>query len=157
MPVQAAAGPVVPDRGPRVGMGGSFPDVAQRHPGVQRGGDERVPQRVRGDRLADPGVARGLADDPPGAVPVQPPSVGGQEDGSLWASRAEWPFPAPCRWLLFLGCTGSLATPWRGRGGRLARDGNFADSPLTVPTSAAILPAQNLDRATTLGDGRFVR
>ena len=33
----------------------------------------------RRDGLGDPGPARGLADDPPGAVPVQPPPVRGQE------------------------------------------------------------------------------
>jgi len=46
-----------------------------RHP---TGGDERVSQRVRGDRLGDPGPASDPADDPPGAVPVQPPAVPGQ-------------------------------------------------------------------------------
>ena len=30
-----------------------FLDVAQRHPGVERGGDERVPQRVGRDGLGD--------------------------------------------------------------------------------------------------------
>jgi len=43
--------------------------------------------------------------------------------GSLWACRAERPFLAPCRWLLFLGYTGSLATPWRGRSSRIFCDG----------------------------------
>jgi hypothetical protein len=38
-----------------------------------------VPQRVGRDSLADPCAAGGLADDPPGAVPVQPPTVRGQE------------------------------------------------------------------------------
>jgi hypothetical protein len=64
-------------------MGGSFLDVAQRHPGVKRGGDECVPQCARGDRLGEPRAACDLTDDPPGAVPVQPPSVGGQEDGPV--------------------------------------------------------------------------
>jgi hypothetical protein len=54
-------------------------DVAQRHPGIQRGGDERMSERVRRDRFGDPGSAGGLADDPPGAVPVQPPPVRSQE------------------------------------------------------------------------------
>ena len=36
-------------------------------------------QRVRRDGLADPGAAGDLADDPPGAVPVQPPPVRSQE------------------------------------------------------------------------------
>jgi hypothetical protein len=39
MPVQAAAGPVVPHRGPRVRVRGGLLHLAQRHPGVQRGGD----------------------------------------------------------------------------------------------------------------------
>jgi hypothetical protein len=49
--------------------------VAQWHPGIKRCGGERVPQRVRADCLADPGLARDAADDPTGAVPVQPPPV----------------------------------------------------------------------------------
>ena len=40
-----------------------------------------MPQGVRPDRLGDPGAA----DDPPGAVPVQPPAIGGQEDRSVAA------------------------------------------------------------------------
>ncbi len=47
------------------------------------GGDERVPQRVGRDGFGDPRAARNFADDPPGAVPVQPPSVGGEEDGPV--------------------------------------------------------------------------
>ena len=60
-------------------------DVAQRHASVERGGDERVSERVRADLLADAGVAGGLADDPPGAVPVQPPPAAGQEDRAVAA------------------------------------------------------------------------
>ena len=60
-------------------MRGSLLDIAQRDPGVERGGDERVPERVRGDGLGDPGTARGLADDPSGTVPVQLPTVRGLE------------------------------------------------------------------------------
>jgi len=83
VPVQATAGPVVPHRGTRIGMGCGLLYVAQRHPGVERGGDERVPQRVRSDVLADPGAPGYPADDPPGAVPVQPPPVSGQEDRTI--------------------------------------------------------------------------
>ena len=54
VPVQAAAGPVISHRGPRVRMGGGFLHVAQRDPGIQRSGDERVSQRVRTDVLGDP-------------------------------------------------------------------------------------------------------
>ena len=79
--VQAGAGPVVPDRGPRVSMRGGFLDVTQRNSRVERGGDERVPQRVGLDSLADPGLSGGLADDPPCAVPVQPPPGRGQDTG----------------------------------------------------------------------------
>src|SRR5215469_2631841 len=39
VPVQAAAGPVVGDRGSRVSMGGCLLDVAQRHPGIQTGSE----------------------------------------------------------------------------------------------------------------------
>jgi hypothetical protein len=85
VPVQAAAGPVVPDRGARVRVGGGLLHVAQRHAGVQGGGDERVSERVRSDGLGDPGAARDLADDPPGAVPVQPSPVFGEEDGAVAA------------------------------------------------------------------------
>jgi hypothetical protein len=68
-------------------MRGSLLHIAQRHPGIQRGGDERVPERVRADGLADPGAARDPANNPPGTVPVQPPPLCGQED------RALAPFP----------------------------------------------------------------
>jgi hypothetical protein len=64
---------------------GGFLDIPQRYPGIERGGDERVPKRVRCDGLADPGAAGGVADDPPGGVLVQPSPVAGQE---------HWPFRA---------------------------------------------------------------
>ena len=85
VPVQASAGPVVPDRGSRVSVGGSLLNVAQRHAGIQGGGDERVPEGVRSYGLGDPGAARDLADDPPGAVPVQPPPVCGEEERPVLA------------------------------------------------------------------------
>ena len=40
VPVQAAAGPVVPDRGPRVGVRGSLLHVPQRHSGIQTGREQ---------------------------------------------------------------------------------------------------------------------
>jgi hypothetical protein len=85
MPVQTAPGTVVSHGGPGISMRGGFLHVPQRDPSVQRRGDERVPQRVRPDRLGDPGAARDSADDPPGAVPVQPTAIGGQEDRSFGA------------------------------------------------------------------------
>ena len=38
-----------------------------------------MPERVRRDRLGDPGAAGGLTDDPPGTMPVQSPPIDGQE------------------------------------------------------------------------------
>jgi len=38
-----------------------------------------MPERVGRDDLSDPGATRGAADDPPGAVPVEPPPVRSQE------------------------------------------------------------------------------
>jgi hypothetical protein len=64
---------------------GSFLDVAQRDAGVQRCGDERVPQRVGSYLLGDPGMAGYPADDAPGAVPVQPPPGRCQEERSFAA------------------------------------------------------------------------
>ena len=54
VPVQAAAGPVIAHRGPRVGVRSGFLHVPQRHSGVQRGGDERVSERVGLTTLAIP-------------------------------------------------------------------------------------------------------
>jgi hypothetical protein len=53
-------------------MGGGFLDISQRNPGIQCRSDERVPQRMWPDGLADPGAASDPSDDPGGAVPVQP-------------------------------------------------------------------------------------
>jgi hypothetical protein len=80
VPVKAAAGPVVAHRRARVGMRGGFLDVAERNPGVEGGGDERVPQGVRPDRLGDPGADGHPPDDPSRAVPVQPLPIGTEED-----------------------------------------------------------------------------
>jgi hypothetical protein len=44
-----------------------------------------MPQGLRRNDLGDPGAARDTADDPPGAVPVRPPSVRGQEHRSVRA------------------------------------------------------------------------
>src|SRR5258708_9088624 len=58
------------------------------------GGDESVPQGVRPDRLSDSRAAGDPADDPPCAVPVQPPPVRREEDRSLAAltdSRVDGP------------------------------------------------------------------
>ena len=66
-------------------MGGGFLLIAQRHAGVEGSGDERVSQRVRPDRLGDPGTVGYPADDPGSAVSVQPLSVWSEEDWPLHA------------------------------------------------------------------------
>ena len=65
MAVQRGAGTVIAHRGPRIGVGGGFLDIAQRDPSVQRRGEERVPQGVRPDVLGDLGAAGDAPDDPP--------------------------------------------------------------------------------------------
>ncbi len=69
----------------RAGVGGGFLHVAERDPGVRCCGDECVPGRAGAGGLGDSGASGGPADDPPGAVPVQPPAICGQEDGSFAA------------------------------------------------------------------------
>jgi transposase len=64
-------------------VGCGFLDIPQRDPSIQGGGNECVAQRVRSDRLGDPGAAGNPANDPPGTMPVQPPTVRGQEDGAV--------------------------------------------------------------------------
>jgi hypothetical protein len=64
-------------------VGSGFLHVPQRDPSIQRGGDERVEQRVRPNGRGDPGAAGDPADDPPGAVAVQSAPIGSQEDGSF--------------------------------------------------------------------------
>lgn len=66
-------------------MRGGFLDITERDTRVEGGGNECVPQRVRPDRLGDPGAAGHPADDPGGAVRVQPLSVWGEEDRPIHA------------------------------------------------------------------------
>jgi hypothetical protein len=79
MPVQAAASPVIPHGSARIGVRGGFLHVTQRYSGIECSSDKCMPKRVGRNDLGDPSAAGGLADDPPGAVPVQPPSVRGEE------------------------------------------------------------------------------
>ena len=87
---------VIPHRRPRIRMRDSLLHMAQRYPGVQRRGDECVAQRVRGDKLGDPGAASRLADDPTGGVPVQPSPVRGQEHRPF-SALADGQVDRPCR------------------------------------------------------------
>lgn len=64
-------------------MRGGLLHVAQQHVGIQRGGNERAAQRMRPGRLGDSGASGHPADDPGGAMPVQPPPIHGEEDRPL--------------------------------------------------------------------------
>jgi antitoxin (DNA-binding transcriptional repressor) of toxin-antitoxin stability system len=77
--VEGGPGPVIAHGDPRVSVGRGFLHIPEWHAGVQGGGDEGVPQSVRPDGLGDPGAAGNPADDPPGAVPVQPAAVRSEE------------------------------------------------------------------------------
>jgi|HubBroStandDraft_1064217.scaffolds.fasta_scaffold07294_8 hypothetical protein len=85
--VEGCAGSVIPHRGAGVGVGSGFLDVAERDAGVERGGDERVSQSVRSDGLLQSGAAGDPADDPPGAVPIEP-IAGWSEEGRSVAAFA---------------------------------------------------------------------
>jgi hypothetical protein len=54
VPVETVAGPVISHRCARIGMRGRFLDIPKRNSGIKGGGDERVSQGVRPDRLGDP-------------------------------------------------------------------------------------------------------
>jgi hypothetical protein len=60
-------------------MRGGFLHVTQRNSRVESGSDKGMPQGVRADVLGDPGTSGDPADDPGGAVPVQPSAVCGDE------------------------------------------------------------------------------
>ncbi len=57
-----------------------FLDVAKRHAGVERGGDEGMSELVRADWLDDPGPTGAPPDDPSRPVAVETPTVAGDED-----------------------------------------------------------------------------
>ena len=81
---------------------------------------------MRSDCLGDPGLPGEPADYPPSAMPVQPPAISGQEDGSLHAIAGR-----------------QVDGP---RGARRERDGHYlsalaGDHQRAVPT----LDAQGLD------------
>jgi hypothetical protein len=64
-------------------VGCRFLDVTQRAAGVERGGDQGVPQGVRADRFGDAGSSGDTPHDPAGAVAIEALSVGSAEDRSV--------------------------------------------------------------------------
>jgi hypothetical protein len=83
--VERDSGAVVAHGGASVGVAGGFLDVAERHPGVERGGDERVAQCVGPHTLGDARASGDAAHDPTSCVAIDPPAVGAGEDRSLAA------------------------------------------------------------------------
>jgi hypothetical protein len=87
--------------------------VAERHSGVERGGDEGVAKCVWADELGDPRASRDASDYPTGAVAVEAVAVEAEEDRPL-AALADCKVDGACR-------------PWRERDGddlaALAHDG----------------------------------
>ena len=85
MAIQGLASSVVAHSGARVSVAGRFLDVTKRNSSVERGGDERVPQRMRPDPLGDPRPPGHATHDPSGSVTVESLAVAVDEDGSLEA------------------------------------------------------------------------
>jgi transposase len=83
--VERNSGPVVAHGGAGVGVAGGFLHIAQRNPGVKRGGDERVAQRVGPHALGYPCPSGDTPDDTTGRVSIDPLAVGSDEDRSLAA------------------------------------------------------------------------
>ncbi len=52
-------------------MTGCFLNVAERDAGIEGGGDERMPQRMRTDLLEDPGPAGDSTHNPGSAVTIE--------------------------------------------------------------------------------------
>ena len=85
VPVERYPSSVVAHCRPRVGVTCGFLDVSEWDAGVERGGDERVAQRVGSDALGDFGSAGDASADPGCGVTVEALTVGAEE---------EWPFAA---------------------------------------------------------------
>src|SRR5687768_2496672 len=71
VPVEGLATTVVAHGRAWVGVAGRFLHVAQRHAGVEGGGDESVPEGVWTDPLGDGSPAGDASHDPPGCVTVE--------------------------------------------------------------------------------------
>jgi hypothetical protein len=96
VPVERDSGPVVAHGGAGIGVAGGLLHVAERHPGVQGGGDERVTHGVGPDTLGDPGPTGDAAHDPAGGVTIDPLPVGADKDRarrSVRPPRGRWPWP----------------------------------------------------------------
>jgi hypothetical protein len=97
----------------QVGVRRRLLHVAERHPGVERGGDEGVAKRVRAHELGDSRASRDASDDPAGAVAVEAVAVDPDDDRAL-AALADCKVDGPGR-------------PWSERDGdnlaALAHDG----------------------------------
>ena len=85
VPVERDPGAVVAHGGAGVGVAGGLLHVAERHAGVQGGGDERVTQGVGPDTFGDPRAAGDATHDPAGGVTIDPLPIGAHEDRPIAA------------------------------------------------------------------------
>ena len=83
MSVEADAGAVVAHRCALVGVTGGFLYVTERDAGVERGGDERVPERVGSDLLGDARTSGDTPHDTSRRMAIEPAAVVGLEDRSF--------------------------------------------------------------------------
>ena len=80
MTVEGEPRPVVAHRGSGVGVAGSVLDISKGYPGVERGGDEAVPQAAGADLLDDPCTSGDSFHGSVGGVAIHSLAVGAQED-----------------------------------------------------------------------------
>jgi hypothetical protein len=98
--IQGTASSVAAHGGARVGVAGCFLDVAQRNSGVERSGDERVPQRMRPDALGDPGLSGYATHNASGGMAVGSLTGAVHEDRALETlTDREVEYPAT-RWVM---------------------------------------------------------
>src|SRR5215472_3769239 len=147
VPVEAAAGTTwsassCADRRAR-----RLPAHPEAAPGHRGGSDERMPQRVRPDRLGDPGAAGYPAHDPRDTVPVQPLPIKCEEDWPL-AALADRQVARAVR-----GASGMVTTLLLQHGRPPHRNGSYAAAGARPGTNTGRRPAVSRACADLAGIG----
>jgi len=75
VPIEADPSPVIAHGRPRVSVRSRFLNIAERYAGIESGSDEGVAQRVRADRLVDPGATCDPSHDAASGVTVEAPAI----------------------------------------------------------------------------------
>ena len=88
--------PVVAHRGPRIGVGGCFLDIAKWYSCVEGCGDEGVSQGMGSDRLVDPRLLGDALHDAPRSVTVEAIAAWAEEDRSV-RTLTDGQIDCPCR------------------------------------------------------------